>query len=84
MAHDELATYIAVDQGVRFGKPCIAGIRFAPPWHLPQAVSWLTLELMDKPKSKFYSAIGDTSTILGVGRFFYLRVCFHYKTRSSA
>jgi len=29
MAHDELANYVAVDQGVRFGKPCIAGTRIA-------------------------------------------------------
>jgi len=29
MTHEELANYIVVDHGVRFGKPCIKGTRIA-------------------------------------------------------
>jgi uncharacterized protein (DUF433 family) len=27
MGNDELSTYIVIDQGIRFGKPCIKGTR---------------------------------------------------------
>ena len=29
MGNDELTNYITIDQGIRFGKPCIKGTRIA-------------------------------------------------------
>jgi len=29
MGHEELSKYIVIDQGIRFGKPCIKGTRIA-------------------------------------------------------